>query len=79
MCRVRTPFGDLPAGWANRASMSEQHDYLQVRLKRRTLLKGAALASASAASSTLWLQSTAIAREFVTPGTLPSALIHAMK
>jgi hypothetical protein len=51
----------------------------RVRLKRRTLLKGAALASASAASSTLWLQSTAIAREFVTPGTLPSALIHAMK
>lgn len=52
---VRTPYGELPRGWAERASLTEQNDYLQGRLSRRSLLKGAALAGlAAAAGPTLW-------------------------
>lgn len=54
---VRTPYGALPAGWADRASMSEQHDRLQARLGRRSLLKGAALAALG--SPGLWVQPSA--------------------
>jgi Calcineurin-like phosphoesterase/Purple acid Phosphatase, N-terminal domain len=52
---VQTPFGDLPRGSAERASLSEQNDYLQARLSRRSLLTGAAAAGlAAAAGPVLW-------------------------
>ncbi|MCU1615998.1 MAG: phosphoesterase [Frankiales bacterium] len=55
---MQTPFGDLPRGWAERASLSEQNDHLQARLSRRNLLKGAAAAGlAGVAGPLLWSRS----------------------
>src|SRR3954468_3595390 len=53
--RMRTPFGDLPGRWVEHGSMSEQHDFLQARVSRRTLLKGAAVAGVAATGPALWV------------------------